>query len=91
MHSLLISGAALKELQDAFNCYETQMPNLGFVLMEETERCFSLIKMNPKFYFSISEKERRIHLKKYPYKIIYFIEENTVIVTSFFHASRKPR
>jgi hypothetical protein len=60
---------------------------LGFDLIKKVEACFASITTTPQYDYNISDKERRIHLDKYPYKIIYFIKEDTIVVTSFFHAS----
>lgn len=90
MYNLILEDLAVIEIQEAFEWYETQEPGLGFELIEKTEACFFKITTNPQYYYNISDKERRIHLEKFPYKIIYFIKENTIVVTSFFHSARKP-
>ena len=90
MYNLVLDDLAVIEMQEAFEWYESQQLGLGFDLIEKAEACFASISNKPQYYYNISDKERRIHLDKYPYKIIYFINEDTVIVTSFFHASREP-
>jgi hypothetical protein len=60
-------------------------------LIVKAEECFVSITTNPKYYYNISTKERRIHLDQFPYKIIYFIKADTIVVTSFFHAARNPK
>lgn len=90
MYNLILEDLAVLEMQEAFEWYESQEPGLGFDLIEKAESCFLDITNNPQYYYNISDKERRIHLDKFPYKIIYFIKENTIVVTSFFHAARKP-
>jgi toxin ParE1/3/4 len=91
MYNLILKDLAVIEMQEAFEWYESQKPGLGFELIEKAEDCFASITTNPKYYYNISEEERRIHLDKFPYKIIYFITLDTVVVTSFFHAARNPK
>lgn len=90
IYNLVIEDLAVIELQEAFEWYESQELGLGYDVIEKVETCLASITTNPQYYYNISDKERRIHLEKYPYKIIYFIKENTIVVTSFFHAARKP-
>ena len=90
MYNLILEDLAIIEMQEAFEWYESIEQGLGFKLLEKAEICFFYITNNPQHYYNISDKDRRIHLNKFPYKIIYFIKEDTVVVTSFFHAARKP-
>ncbi len=90
MYHLILEDLAVIEMQEAFKWYESQELGLGFDLIQKEEACFASISINPQYYYNISDKERRIHLEKYPYKIIYFIKEDTIVVTSFFHAAREP-
>jgi toxin ParE1/3/4 len=90
MYHLILEDLAVIEMQEAFEWYESQEAGLGFDLIEKAEACFASITTMPQYYYNISDKERRIHLDKYPYKIIYFIKEDTIVVTSFFLASREP-
>jgi toxin ParE1/3/4 len=90
MFNLILEDLAVIEMQEAFEWYESLEPGLGFDLIEKAEACFASITTNPQYYYNISDKERRIHLEKYPYKIIYFIKKDTIVVTSFFHAAREP-
>lgn len=76
-------------MQGAVDWYELQEPGLGFELLQKAEECFLAIFTNPRYYYNISEKERQIHLERFPCKIVYFIKEDTVVVLSFFHAVRK--
>ena len=51
------------------------------------------ICMNPTLYRNTKKYFREAFLKKYPFSIIYFIDEifDTIVVTSIFHNSRNPK
>ena len=49
-----------------------------------------LILEDPDRYTIIFEEYRRVHLKKFPYKIIYAFEARTVYVIAIAHDKRHP-
>lgn len=91
MSSLIIRDLAVNEMQEAFEWYENQQFGLGFNLLDHAGICLKSIEKNPAYYGFLTKFERRIHLRKFPYKIIYFLSEDNIVVSSFFHAARKPR
>ena len=51
------------------------------------------ICQNPTLYRNTKKKFREALLKKYPFSIVYFIdqENRTIVITSVFHTSRNPK
>jgi len=51
------------------------------------------ICLNPTQYHIAKKHFRETFLKKYPFSIIYFVEEenHTIVITSIFHSSRDPK
>ena len=51
------------------------------------------ICLDPTFYRNVYKKSREISLKKFPYSIVYFINEEikTVVITSVYHHKRNPK
>lgn len=45
---------------------------------------------NPYLFQSIDDDIRRVRLKDFPYNVLYFIQENRVIVVACAHAKRRP-
>jgi plasmid stabilization system protein ParE len=73
----------------------TKKENLGVELIEELEYYLHLISENP-FYFEVNpEKEnlRKVPLVRFPYIIIYWVDENlkTIFIDAVFHSKRKPK
>jgi toxin ParE1/3/4 len=90
-YSLKIQQEAVLDIQEAFEWYEKQNENLGFLLIEEIENCYQKLSERPLNYTSINSRFRRIKLNRFPYLIIFEIEDFTVIINSLFHAKRKPK
>lgn len=79
------------DLQETFEWYEIQRPGLGYEFIMEIENGFKKICSHPEYYRAINERFRRIKINRFPYLIIYEVENNTVIINSVRHDSRKPK
>lgn len=82
---------ATLDLQKAFDWYEIQQPGLGYEFIEEVENGFKKICSHPEYYKAVNERFRRIKISRFPYLIIYEVENITVIINSVRHGSRKPK
>ncbi|MCR8560606.1 type II toxin-antitoxin system RelE/ParE family toxin [Mucilaginibacter sp. BJC16-A38] len=85
---------AEKELANAYDWYEEQLTSLGNRFYKEIKYYLTLIENNPYlFQIRYSEELRAASLNKFPFLIIYWIDEinRVVYVTSIFHTSRSPK
>jgi plasmid stabilization system protein ParE len=62
-------------------------------LITEFKSRIEAICDNPLRYRNTYKNFRETSLKKYPYYIVYFVDEstNTVIITSLYHQKRNPK
>jgi hypothetical protein len=88
---LKIQSEAILDIHEAFEWYEKQKEGLGFLLIEEIESCYTKLSEHPAYYTFINSTFRRIKVNRFPYFLIYEIEDDVVIVNSLFHAKRKPK
>ncbi|HXS57212.1 MAG TPA: type II toxin-antitoxin system RelE/ParE family toxin [Hanamia sp.] len=88
--ALKVQSEAIIDIQEGFEWYEMQKEGLGFEFIEEIENGFEKICNQPQFYTSISPTFRRFKIERFPYLIVYEIEDNAVIVNSVRHGSQKP-
>ena len=79
-----------KELEDAFQYYEEQMHGLGDKFIEDFLYTVDLITRTPFAWRKISKNTRRINVKRFPYLILYIVEEPNVFITCVAHAHRDP-
>ena len=90
MFRLVFKEPVYVTLEEAYRWYEEQLPGLGERLLEEINTCFDKLSQTP-FYYSISrENYRHLTLKHFPYKIVFEIAGEDVIVYTLFHTSRNP-
>lgn len=92
MYELKISVRAQEELEGSLLWYKerSEIASLRFKL--DLERQFKRIKDSPRSYQNTFGDFYQIHLQKYPFTVVYSIEDNdkTVLVGSIFHQKRNP-
>jgi plasmid stabilization system protein ParE len=81
---------AEKELDDAFEYYQTVMDGLGFRFINEVSRTLSRIQEFPSAYQEIGRYSRRCLVHKFPYALIYQHRETEILIVAVSHLHRKP-
>ncbi len=81
---------ANKELVEAIEYYNYQLPGLGFRLFNEVSASIERITLLPEAWTKIGKYTRRCLLKGFPYAIFYVIEENGIVVTAIANLHRNP-
>ncbi|MBX2916949.1 MAG: type II toxin-antitoxin system RelE/ParE family toxin [Cyclobacteriaceae bacterium] len=88
----LLSREAEDDLLDAYDWYEQQRVGLGEEFLESMESARETILKNPETYRIRYKKRIRAFLvNRFPYLILYILENETVNVVAIFHTSRNPR
>ena len=77
-------------LDEAYWWYELQLQGLGERLLDEVELCFEKLKHTPFYYSFLDGNCRQLILRHFPYKIIFEIIANDVIIYAIFQSSRDP-
>jgi hypothetical protein len=90
-YSLRIQSEAILDIHEAFEWYEKQKEGLGFLLIEEIRNLLHKKAEHPTYYTFINSAFRRIKVNRFPYFLIYEIEDDIVLINSLFHAKRKPK
>lgn len=94
MYLIEFLDCATEELQEAFDWYQEQSPDLGYDFIEEIDDYLNKIEANPhQFIVKFVMRYHYATLKTFPYQIIYRVGENKKIVQVFsiFHTSRRPK
>ncbi len=89
MRIRIIEPAEL-ELNDAFEFYEVQTPNLGKRFIEEFNKGVARITQHPESWPRVRDDIRKCILNKFPYSILYAIEHESIIITAVAHQRRQP-
>jgi plasmid stabilization system protein ParE len=89
MH-VVFTSYAKQELDDAFHYYELEHPGLGGNFKEEVKMAVLRIAEYPLAWSVERGDVRKCLLHKFPYKLLYSVEENHVLVIAVAHQHRKP-
>ena len=78
------------ELDDAIRWYHAQAPGLGDAFLVEVLTAADRIARYPKAWHELGDGVRRCRFTRFPYGLIYSVQEGTVIVLAVAHLHRKP-
>jgi hypothetical protein len=88
--NVLFNELALLEFNNAIEFYELEQAGLGKQFEEEIKRSLRRIIRYPSAW-SIEQGEiRRYLMHRFPYKLLYAIEENHILILAVAHLHRKP-
>jgi plasmid stabilization system protein ParE len=88
-YRLLIKAEAIQDITQAFNWYEETRTGLGSEFLNEIEQYYTQICSNPQQYQS-QRNERIAVMRRFPYKIVYGIEADEIVVYAVYHDKRNP-
>jgi toxin ParE1/3/4 len=91
MFSLVVHKTAATELVESKTFYNKRVLGLGIEFETEVLTTFDLILENPKAFPIIQSPIRKVVLKRFPFVILYSVENNVIIILHVFHTSRNPQ
>src|SRR3954452_16931031 len=91
VYQILISFEAQQEIQEAYDWYEGKTRKLADDFLRALDERFAAIEREPIAHPVVYKQVRRALLRRFPYSLFYFVEEQTIVVVACFHASRDPR
>ena len=87
-YCVIVSPEAENDLKEIFSWYEDNRIGLGYDFLLQVDAGINFVKRNPEIH-PIEYKGTRKHLiKKFPYKIIYLVKEEEIIVLAVLHGKR---
>ncbi|MBL7700850.1 MAG: type II toxin-antitoxin system RelE/ParE family toxin [Ferruginibacter sp.] len=92
-YKLVYSPEALIEFKDTVSWYTVRSNRAAENFVTAIKEKIASICKNPHIFRNPYKHFRQTSLKKYPFYLIYFIDEKekTVILTSIYHHKRNPR
>ena len=89
-YQVLVRPEAEEELEQAFLWYENKRKGLGHDFLLQVDAGLSFIQRNPEIHPEEYKISRKHLIKRFPYKIIYIIEQNIIVVLAVLHGRRNP-
>jgi plasmid stabilization system protein ParE len=88
--SIVFRPQAKAEFVEAGTWYENKRTGLASEFMAEIHRCLSLATANP-MQFAIHRRDIRcITTKRFPYRIFFRAEQQSIVILAIFHNKRNP-
>ena len=81
---------AEQDVAEALAYYEEAVPGLGMEFLDELERTLQRILLQPEAWTALSEDHRRCRMRRFPYGVIYSIEDDCILIAAVFHLLRHP-
>lgn len=89
-YKVIVRPEAEDDLKEAFSWYEDNRTGLGHDFLMQVDAGINFIKRNPDVH-PIEYKGTKKHLiKRFPYKIIYLVEEEKIVILAVIHGKRNP-
>jgi plasmid stabilization system protein ParE len=88
--SVRLLPVAQSELDEAIHWYAQQAPGLGDSFLVEFLRTIQLIERHPLGWHPLSSQTRRCRLRRFPYGVIYNIDQDGILVVAVAHLHRRP-
>jgi len=85
-----VIAVAEQEFFEAVEYYNDQRPGLGYEFAAEITNTMKRIVDFPKAWSEISAKTRRCLTNKFPFGIIYQLNEDTILVIAIMNTNRDP-
>ncbi|MES9993421.1 MAG: type II toxin-antitoxin system RelE/ParE family toxin [Candidatus Thiodiazotropha sp.] len=89
-YTLTIRKEAEFDIDEQFDYYEEKRKGLGHDFLLCIEEALDKLQRNPLAYRKLHKDLRRIPIRRFPYRIFYFVKNKNVIVTAVFHARKDP-
>ena len=90
MMRVVFTRLARQELEDAVRFYEHEYSRLGRRFKEEVRKAAVRIAEYPKAWSIERGEVRKCLLHRFPYKLLYSVEEDHILVIAVAHQHRKP-
>jgi toxin ParE1/3/4 len=81
---------ALTEYTEAVQYYLSQRVKVAQAFIDAIEDAVYRIRESPTRYIVIDEDVRRCMARKFPYGILYTIEQDYILILAVMHCSREP-
>lgn len=82
--------SATEEFLRAVQFYQGQQRGLGSRLIEDLEGVTELLRETPRAGAPFVDKTRRFPLQHFPFNVVYFIDDETIVIVAVAHQRRKP-
>ena len=89
-YKVIVRPEAEDDLEEAFSWYEDKRTGLGYDFLLQVDAGINFINRNPEIHPTEYNGTRKHLIKRFPYKIIYLVEKEEIIILAVIHGKRRP-
>ena len=89
-YNVIVRPEAEDDLKEAYSWYEDKRTALGYDFLLHVDAGLNFIARNPTIHPTEYKGTRKHLVKRFPYKIIYLLEKEKIIVLAVIHGMRSP-
>jgi plasmid stabilization system protein ParE len=78
------------DAQYAIRWYDERSRELGDDFLRKVNECIASVEKSPERYPVVHRQMRRALVERFPYEVIYEIENDEIIVHAIYHCARDP-
>jgi len=90
-YEIVVQSEAIIEIQKVFEWYEQSRPGLGYEMIQEIEESFERLSKHPHNYSATNKRYRKVRINRFPYIIVFEIEDTKVVVIALRHIKQESR
>ncbi|MEE4354911.1 MAG: type II toxin-antitoxin system RelE/ParE family toxin [Desulfococcaceae bacterium] len=91
MNNIRFLRKASQELDEAVEWYNQQSSGLGIKFLDEVDKGLRRISIYPYSCVEIEDNIRRCLVSRFPYGLIYGMDEGMIVIIAVAHLHRRPR
>jgi len=91
MYEITYRIKALREFEESIEWYEKKSIAVAENFIEKVRTRIAQIKNNPYQYARKYKQFHEVTVEKYPFNIVYLVENERIIILSVFHHKRNPK
>ena len=89
-YRVIVRPEAEGDLKHAYSWYEDRRTGLGYDFLLQVDAGLNFIARNPTIHPTEYKGTRKHLVKRFPYKIIYLLENERIIILAVIHGRRSP-
>jgi plasmid stabilization system protein ParE len=88
---LVVNPEAEADLDEARRWYEAERVGLGNELIDAVDAVLDRVQRAPRLYAKMFQELRLALVRRFPYAVVYRIDEDQITVVAVYHTHRDPR
>ena len=90
VYTLTVRPEAEFDIEEQYTIYESKRVGLGHDFLLCIEEALDKLARNPLIYRKIHKELRRIPVRRFPFRVLYFVDGQRIVVTAVFHVRKDP-